>query len=62
MAKSGQGSEKHVGLGGRTLLDGSGGKPIFNSVVLIRGERIEKVGTVGEITVPAGYEKSPLKA
>jgi len=42
---------------GVTLLDGSGGAPLKNSVVLIDGQRISAVGTVDSLPVPAGYEK-----
>jgi imidazolonepropionase-like amidohydrolase len=41
---------------GGTLIDGTGGAPVRNSVVLIRGERIEQVGTVVSLPVPDGYE------
>lgn len=47
---------KALALVGGTLLDGSGGPPVKNSVVLIRGDRIEKVGTVDSLPVPSGYE------
>jgi imidazolonepropionase-like amidohydrolase len=40
-------------LVGGTLIDGFGGPPIRNSVIVIRGERIEAVGQVGSLTVPA---------
>jgi imidazolonepropionase-like amidohydrolase len=43
-------------LVGGTLIDGFGGVPIRNSVVLIDGERITAVGTVGTLTVPPGAE------
>jgi len=43
-------------LVGGTLIDGFGGPPIRNSVILIRGERIEAVGSVGSLAVPAGAE------
>jgi imidazolonepropionase-like amidohydrolase len=42
-------------VGGR-LIDGYGGRPIDNSVVLISGERIQEVGRVGEVKIPAGAE------
>jgi imidazolonepropionase-like amidohydrolase len=45
-----------VALIGGTLIDGLGGAPLRNSVVLIRGERIERIGTVSSLPVPAGYE------
>ncbi len=43
-------------LVGGTLIDGYGGKPIRNSVVLIEGERIQAVGQVGTLAVPADAE------
>lgn len=43
-------------LVGGTLIDGLGGTPLQNSVILIDGERIEEVGTVGTLPVPEGYE------
>jgi imidazolonepropionase-like amidohydrolase len=42
-------------VGGR-LIDGFGGVPIANSVVLIEGERVKAVGQVGTLAVPAGAE------
>jgi imidazolonepropionase-like amidohydrolase len=44
-------------LVGGTLIDGYGGPPLRNSVVLIEGERIKAVGTVGTLPVPAGAEQ-----
>jgi imidazolonepropionase-like amidohydrolase len=41
-------------LVGGTLIDGHGGPPLRNSVIVIRGERIEAVGQVGRLAVPAG--------
>jgi imidazolonepropionase-like amidohydrolase len=43
-------------LVGGTLIDGHGGAPLRNSVILIEGERIKAVGQVGALTVPAGAE------
>jgi imidazolonepropionase-like amidohydrolase len=43
-------------LVGGTLIDGFGGRPIRNSVILLEGERITAVGQVGTLTVPAGAE------
>ena len=43
-------------LVGGTLIDGFGGAPIRNSVILIQGERITRVGTVGTLPIPAGAE------
>ena len=41
---------------GGTLVDGFGGQPIRNSVILVEGERITAVGQVGVLAVPAGAE------
>jgi imidazolonepropionase-like amidohydrolase len=43
-------------LVGGTLIDGFGGEPIQNSVVIIDGQRIKAVGTVGQLAIPAGAE------
>src|ERR1044072_7943146 len=43
-------------LVGGTLIDGYGGPPIRNSVVIIEGERIKAVGQVGTLAIPAGAE------
>ncbi len=43
-------------LVGGTLIDGHGGPPLRNSVIIVRGERIEAVGQVGRLTVPPGAE------
>jgi adenine deaminase len=46
-----------IALIGGTLIDGTGGQLIRNSVVLIRGERIERLGTIGKLQVPSGCER-----
>ena len=43
-------------LTGARLIDGNGGPPIENAVLVIRGERLEEVGSATEVTVPAGAE------
>ena len=43
-------------LVGGTLIDGFGGRPIRNSVILVEGPRITAVGTVGSLAVPKGAE------
>lgn len=43
-------------LVGGTLIDGYGGKPLLNSVIIIEGERIKAIGTVGNIEIPKGAE------
>ena len=46
-----------LALVGGTLIDGTGAAPVRDSVVLIVGDRVEKVGTVATLSVPAGYTK-----
>lgn len=41
-----------VALVGATLIDGNGGAPIADSVILIDGARITKVGRRGSVTIP----------
>jgi len=43
-------------LVGGTLIDGNGGPPVRNSVILIEGDRIKAVGRAGSIAIPAGAE------
>jgi imidazolonepropionase-like amidohydrolase len=43
-------------LVGGTLIDGYGGRPLRNSVVIVEGERIRAVGTVDTLPVPKGAE------
>ena len=45
-----------LALVGGTLVDGFGGPPLRNAVVLVQGERISAVGQVGTLAVPAGAE------
>jgi len=46
--------ETVIALVGGRLIDGFGGPPLNNSVVIIRGNRIAAVGRVGELAPPAG--------
>lgn len=39
---------------GGTLIDGNGGTPLRNSVIVIQGNRITAVGGIGQVQVPAG--------
>jgi len=43
-------------LVGGTLIDGFGGTPIKNSVIIIEGEKIKAIGQVGNIDIPANAE------
>jgi len=48
-------SQKKALVGG-TLVDGLGGAPIYDSVVLIDGHKIVEIGEEGKLAVPDGYE------
>ncbi|MFC1937923.1 amidohydrolase family protein [Chloroflexota bacterium] len=43
-------------LKGKRLIDGNGGEPIQNAVMVIEGERIKEVGSEVKVSVPAGAE------
>jgi imidazolonepropionase-like amidohydrolase len=47
-------SRATLALVGGTLIDGHGGPPLPNSVILVDGQRITAVGQVGRLAVPAG--------
>jgi imidazolonepropionase-like amidohydrolase len=53
-AKAGQ--NRITALVGGTLIDGFGGRPVRNSVIVIEGERITAVGVQGSLPVPTGAE------
>jgi len=48
-------SDRKALVGGR-LIDGFGHRPVANSVILISGDTIERIGTIDTLPVPAGYE------
>ncbi|MFM7839248.1 MAG: hypothetical protein ACKO6K_06745, partial [Chitinophagaceae bacterium] len=43
-------------LVGGTLIDGYGGEPLANSVILIEGQKIVKIGQVGTLAIPPDAE------
>jgi len=43
-------------LAGGTLIDGYGGRPLRNSVIIIEGQRIKAVGQVGTLRIPEEAE------
>lgn len=43
-------------LVGGTLIDGFGGKPLQNSVIIVENERIKAVGQIGKLEIPKGAE------
>ena len=47
---------KTIAIVGATLIDGNGGDPIPNSIVLISGNTIEKVGEAENVDIPEGAE------
>jgi imidazolonepropionase-like amidohydrolase len=53
---AGQQASRLKALVGGTLIDGFGGPPIRNSVILVAGERITAVGQVGYLAIPAAAE------
>src|SRR6185437_14301327 len=47
---------KPIALVGGRLIDGFGGPPLANSVILLEGERIKAIGQVGTLIVPNDAE------
>lgn len=50
------GAQEVKALVGGTLIDGFGGEPIQDSVIIVEGDRIAAVGTVDTLPVPDGAE------
>ena len=46
-------SQKPLVLRGALLIDGSGGAPVPNSVIVLAGDKIQAVGSQGSVSVPA---------
>lgn len=42
---------------GATIIDGNGGKPIANGVILIEGGKIKAVGPAARVSIPSGAER-----
>ena len=53
---SAQGQQNTLVIQGGTLIDGNGGAPVANSVIVITGNRITAVGRAGQVQVPAGAQ------
>jgi imidazolonepropionase-like amidohydrolase len=49
-------AQKLKALVGGTMVDGYGGKPLRNSIIVVEGERIRAIGQVGSMAVPKGAE------
>ncbi len=45
-----------ITIAGATLIDGTGAPPIEDAVVIVRGDRIERVGSRRDVPVPEGGE------
>ena len=45
-----------LAISGGQLVDGYGGLPLQNAVVLVAGDRISKIGDVNSVTIPDGVE------
>ena len=56
LSLSAQDAEPVLVLTGGTLIDGLGGAPLENAVIVIEGNRISAVGADGAIAVPDGAE------
>src|ERR1700676_1223383 len=42
---------------GATIIDGNGGKPIANGVIVIEGSKIKAVGPAARVSIPSGAER-----
>lgn len=58
--ETGQAAEKATVLRVGLLIDGSGGAPIKDAVIVIEGKRIQAVGKSGEVKLPSGAETIQL--
>jgi len=48
--------EKTIAIVGATLIDGNGGTPVENAMVVVKGNRIDYVGVVDEASIPQEAE------
>jgi hypothetical protein len=51
-----QGQQQALVIQGGTLIDGNGGAPVPNPVIVIQGGRITAVGRAGQVQIPAGAQ------
>lgn len=51
-----QGQQQALVIQGGTLIDGNGGQPLANSVIVVQGNRISAVGAAGQVQIPAGAQ------
>ena len=57
LAGCGSDGPKPIALVGATVIDGSGGQPLRDATVLVRGGTIEAVGSRDDVDVPRGAEE-----
>ena len=55
-ASAGAQGQQALVIQGGTLIDGNGGAPVANSVVVIQGNRITASGAAGQVQIPAGAQ------
>src|SRR4051812_12642956 len=48
--------QQTIVIQGGTLIDGNGGAPVLNTVIVIQGNRIAAVGRAGQVQAPAGAQ------
>ncbi|HEY4263689.1 MAG TPA: hypothetical protein VGM72_00095, partial [Micropepsaceae bacterium] len=53
-APAGAQQQTVLAIQGGTLIDGNGGAPVPNSVIVIQANRITAVGRAGQVQIPAG--------
>ena len=51
-----RGQQQAIVIQGSTLIDGNGGPPLANSVVVIQGNQIVAVGAASQVQTPAGAQ------
>src|SRR3954468_15665919 len=56
MAINAQQQPEALVIQGGTLIDGNGGAPVANSMVVIQGNQITAAGTAGQVQAPAGAQ------
>ncbi len=56
------GRAQTLALTGATIIDGNGGAPIHDGVIVIQGKRIVAVGPRSSVSVPAGASEVKLAA
>ena len=55
-ARNAPASDTVTAIVGGTVLDGNGGAPLADATILVRGNRIEKIGPRASVSVPSGAQ------